>query len=113
MSKTSGEMKLHYGVARVELHLPGVSSLKGKRAVLNRAKAALDRRLAVSVAEVGAQEQWQRAVLGIAVAASTATGVDRVLDRITAVIEHDPQVEVLRVADLADVFDEGDARMSR
>ena len=112
VANSGGEAKLHYGVARVELHLPGVSSLKAKRALLNRAKAALDRSLAVSVAEVGFQEQWQRAVLGVAVAASTATGVDRVLDRIIEVIERDPHVEVVRVLDLADVFDEdgtGDA----
>jgi uncharacterized protein len=102
------KQRLHFGVAWVELHLPGVSSLKGKRALLNRAKAALVRELDVSVAEVGAQEQWQRAVLGVAVAASSATGVDRVLDRLAAVVERDPRVEVLRVHELADVFDDVD-----
>lgn len=98
--------RLHYGVARIELYLPGVASLKEKRALLNRAKAGLTRSLAVSVAEVGAQQLWQRAVLGVAVVASSATGVDRVLDRVTAVIERDPRVEVIGVHDLADVFDD-------
>jgi uncharacterized protein len=97
--------KVHYGVARVDLHLPGVDSLKGKRAVLNRAKAGLADELSVSVAEVGEQDRWQRAVLGVAVAASSATGVDRVLDRIAAVVERDPRVEVLGVTDLADHLD--------
>jgi uncharacterized protein len=99
--------KVHYGIARIDLHLPGIDSLKGKRALLNRAKAALQADLGVSVAEVGAQDRWQRAVLGVAVAASTATGVDRVLDRITAVIERDPRVEVLGTSDLADTLDDG------
>lgn len=98
--------KVHYGIARIDLHLPGIDSLKGKRALLNRAKAALHDDLGVSVAEVGAREAWQRAVLGVAVAASTATGVDRVLDRITAVIERDPRVEVLGISDLADALDD-------
>ncbi len=101
--------KVHYGIARIDLHLPGIDSLKGKRALLNRAKAALGAELGVSVAEVGSQEVWQRAVLGVAVAASTATGVDRVLDRLTAVIERDPRVEVLGISDLADTLDEGPA----
>lgn len=100
-----GAGKVHYGVARVDLHLPGVDSLKGKRAVLNRLKAGLRDELDCSVAEVGEQDRWQRAVIGIAVAASTSTGVDRVLDRVTAVIERDPRVVVLRATDLGDTLD--------
>jgi uncharacterized protein len=98
--------KVHYGVARVDLHLPGIDSLKGKRAVLNRLKASLRDELDCSVAEVGEQDRWQRAVIGVAVAASTHTGVDRVLDRLTAVVERDPRVLVLRVSDLGDSLDE-------
>jgi uncharacterized protein len=102
--------KVHYGVARIDLYLPGIDSLKGKRALLNRAKAILHDDLGVSVAEVGAQDRWQRAVLGVAVVASTATGVDRVLDRITAVIERDPRVEVIGTSDLADALDDDGLR---
>jgi uncharacterized protein len=97
--------RVHYGVARIEVHLPGIDSLKAKRALLNRAKAALRNELDVSVAEVGAQDTWQRSVLGVAFAESTATGVDRVLDRVAAVIERDPRVEVLAVSDIADTLD--------
>jgi len=97
--------RVHYGIARVDLYLPGIDSLKGKRALLRRAQAALNDQLGVSVAEVGAQDRWQRAVLGVALAASTATGVDRVLDRLTAILERDPRVEVLAVTDLADHLD--------
>jgi uncharacterized protein len=104
-STGDGDGRVHFGIARVDLHLPGVASLKGKRALLNRAKAALQRDLGVSVTEVADQHLWQRASLGVAVAASTATGVDRVLDRIVAVIERDPQVEVLGLAELADALD--------
>jgi uncharacterized protein len=100
--------RVHYGIARVDLYLPGVDSLKGKRALLRRAQASLASELGVSVAEVGGQDLWQRAVLGVAVAASTSTGVDRVLDRVAAVVERDPRVEVLAVTDLVDTLD-GDA----
>ena len=105
MSDDDARGRVHYGIARVDLHLPGADSLKAKRMLLRRAQAALGDQLGVSVAEVGAQDRWQRAVLGVAVAASTATGVDRVLDRLTAVLERDPRVEVLAVTDLADHLD--------
>lgn len=103
MPSTAGDV--HFGVMRIDLHLPGVGSLKGKRSLLNRAKAALRRDLECSVAEVGFQDQWQRSALGIAVAASTSGGVDRVLDRVVAVIERDPRVVVTRTAVDADRLD--------
>jgi uncharacterized protein len=105
MSADASAGRVHYGIARVDLHLPGITSLKGKRALLNRARAGLTDELGVSVAEVGAQDLWQRAVLGVAFAASSATGVDRVLDRLAAVIERDPRVVVLAIEDLADGLD--------
>jgi len=97
--------RVHYGISRVDVHLPGIDSLKAKRALLRRAMTGLERELGCSVAEVGAQNLWQRAILGVAVAASTATGVDRTLDRIRPLIERDPRVEVLGVSDLADHLD--------
>jgi uncharacterized protein YlxP (DUF503 family) len=96
---------VHVGMMRVDLHLPGVDSLKGKRALLNKAKAALTRDLAVSVAEVGYQDLWQRAALGVAVAASSVTGADRVLDRVVAVIERDPRVVVTAAVGDVQVLD--------
>jgi uncharacterized protein len=92
------------GTARVEIHVPGVGSLKGKRAVLNKMKASLQNELGVSVAEVGYQDLWQRAAIGVATAASSVNGAQRVLDRIVAVIERDPRVVVTGiVTDLDEV----------
>lgn len=85
------------GTARVELHLPAMDSLKGKRSVLNRLKANLQNDLGVSVAEVGYQDLWQRAAVGVAAAASSATGAQRVIDRIVAIIERDHRVVVTRI----------------
>ncbi|MEX0868641.1 MAG: DUF503 domain-containing protein [Nitriliruptoraceae bacterium] len=88
--------RLHFGAARIDLHLPGAQSLKDKRALLRRIDAALTD-LGCAVAEVGAQDRWQRAVLGVVVAASVPSGVDRVFERLVAVIERDPRVVVLDV----------------
>ena len=103
--------KVHYGVAMVDLHLPGVDSHKGKRALLNRIKAALRDELGCSVAEVAGQDTWPRAGIGVAVAASTQTGVDRVLERVVGLIERDPRVVVLGAVDIAEALDADSAEL--
>jgi len=49
------------------------------------------------VAEVGGQQRWQRAILGVALCAPSPSGVERGIMRITELIERDPRVTVLRV----------------
>ncbi len=85
---------VHFGIVRVDVHLPGVRSLKEKRSLLRRVTASLEG-AGCAVAEVGAQDRWQRAVLGVTVVASQAAGVDRVLDGLVAIIERDPRLVVL------------------
>lgn len=106
MSRNQDPGRVHHGVARVELHLPGVDSLKGKRAVLKRTEARLRDELGCAVAEVGYQDLWQRAALGVATVSGSATGVDRVLERLTAVVERDPRLEVVAITDDVDVLDD-------
>jgi uncharacterized protein YlxP (DUF503 family) len=53
------------GVCTLELHIPGNGSLKGKRRILKSLLARLRKEFNVSVAEVGAQDVWQSAVIGI------------------------------------------------
>lgn len=105
MPKDDDAGTVHFGIIRVDLHLPGADSLKAKRAVLRRAQAVLRDELGCSVAEVGWQDRWQRSALGVAVAASTHTGVERVIDRITAVLERDPRLVVLGTAVDVDALD--------
>lgn len=90
-------MGAHVGAMQVDLHLPEAGSLKGRRAILNKSIAALRRDLDVSVAQVDVTEAWQRASLAVAIVASSPAGVDRVLDRVVAVVERDPRVVVIGV----------------
>ena len=102
-------MPAHVGAMQVDLHLPEAGSLKARRAILNKAIAALRRDLDVSVAQVDATEQWQRASLAVAVVASEPAGVERVLDRVVAVVERDPRVVVIGVrVDRAPLHLDGD-----
>jgi uncharacterized protein YlxP (DUF503 family) len=68
------------GAALVELHVHGSRSLKEKRGVVRSISRRLRNRLNVSVAEIGGQDTWQRAVLGITTTASSAPHVRGVLE---------------------------------
>ena len=75
------------GAAVVELHVHGSQSLKQKRGVVRSVVQRLRNRFNLAVAEIGGQDTWQRAVLGI-----TTTGIDRthvrgVLTRALAFVE--------------------------
>jgi uncharacterized protein YlxP (DUF503 family) len=97
--------RVHHAVALLELHLPDAASRKDRRAHLQRLRRALVDDLGCSVAEVGGQDSWQRVVLGIAVAAGSATGIERVLERIVPMAERDPAVVVIRLEVQHDTFD--------
>lgn len=100
--------RVHHAVALLALHLPGAMSRKDRRSHVQRLRRALVDDLGCSVAEVGGQETWQRVVLGVAVAEATATGVDRVVERIIPLAERDPGVVVTRLEVRRDTLDTDD-----
>jgi uncharacterized protein YlxP (DUF503 family) len=100
--------RVHHAVALLELHVPGATSRKDRRAHLQRLRRGLIDDLGCSVAEVGGQETWQRIVLGIAVAESSASGLDRVLERIVPMAERDPGLVVTRLEVHRDTLDGDD-----
>jgi len=83
------------GAAVVELHVHGSNSLKAKRGVVRRVVDRLRQRFPLSVAEVGGQGTWQRAVIGLATVGSDARRVRQVLDRAVAYVEGLGLAEVL------------------
>jgi len=83
------------GVCTVELYLPDGHSLKEKRQVLSSLKERLRNKFNVSVAEVGEQDLWQKAVLGIACVANEGVHVNQVLDQVLNVIRSIPLIELI------------------
>ncbi len=86
----------------LELYLPMAQSLKAKRMVLRRLKDRLGA-LNVAVAEVGHQDLWQRAALGVVTVASsddsaeaTLASVMKEIDRLEPGVVTRSQVEYLR-----------------
>ena len=85
------------GVLQVEVHLPRAQSLKDKRSVLAHLKTQLRGRFNVAVAEVGADEKWQRATVGISTVGESRRVIERLLDEVTEWMRMTPLVELIRV----------------
>lgn len=88
---------MHIGLCTVELRLPGNGSLKGKRSVVKSIVTRVGREFNVSIAEVDAQNLWQRAVLGVACVSNSAAYAHGQLERVVQWIElNRPDVELLQ-----------------
>jgi uncharacterized protein len=79
----------------IDLLLGDVRSLKQKRSVLRPMLADLTRRYAVSVAEVGEQQLYRRAQVGVALVTGDASHGRDVLDQVERSIAARPEVELL------------------
>jgi uncharacterized protein YlxP (DUF503 family) len=84
------------GVCTIDLHLPGIGSLKGKRQILLSLKERIKNTYNVSIAEVDANDLWQRAVLGVACVANDGRHVSRVLDSVLNTVRANPSVELIQ-----------------
>ena len=88
--------------ARVELHVHGSQSLKQKRGVVQAIKQRVRNKFNISVAEVGGQDTWQVAVLGLAAVSGEAqearqrleAAIDFIVDLHLAEVT-DQEVEIL------------------
>ncbi len=70
----------YVGILSAELHFPWSRSLKDKRMHLRSAKAQLQKRFGVAVAEVDHHDVWQRARLTVACVAREYREAERLLD---------------------------------
>ncbi len=67
------------GVLRLTLQIPGARSLKDRRRVVRSFKDRLRAKLQLSVAEVGALDLHQMAVIGVAAVSNDAAQIDEML----------------------------------
>ena len=86
---------MHVAAVRFDLRLPGCRSLKEKRAVIRPVLDGARNRYRVATAEVDHHDRWQRAAIGVAVVASSATPAEEVLDQVERFVWSFPEVEVV------------------
>jgi hypothetical protein len=75
------------GACSLELHIPGNGSLKGKRQVVKSLVTRLRKEFNVSVAEVGAQDVWQTAIIGVVCVSNDPNYVHGMLTRVARWVE--------------------------
>lgn len=91
------------GLCTLELHLPGVLSLKEKRSILKSMLVRLHNQFNISAAEVDHHDVWQSALIAFAVVSNTTTHNHQVLSKAVMWIEEnfpdvlvtDQQTEIL------------------
>lgn len=75
------------GALLLHLRLPENHTLKGKRSVIKSVIARVQNRFAVAAAEVGENDRWQVAEIGIACVTNSSAHAHQVLSSIVAFIE--------------------------
>ena len=85
---------MHVGVVQVDLHIPQSRSLKEKRAAVKPIVEGIRQRFSLSVAEVGYQDKWQRALIGVAVVSETYAHAAEVVDAVERWVWSRPDIEV-------------------
>ncbi len=84
------------GACTVELHLPGLNSLKEKRSVLKSLLARLHREFNVAAAEVDLHDVWQSSTVGLTTVSTSAAHAQNLLDSVVNWIERNrPDLEVI------------------
>ena len=70
------------GVLTIELAIDGAFSLKEKRMTVNRVRDRVRQKFNVAIAEVGDNDLWNRACIGIVAVANEQKHVNRVLSKV-------------------------------
>ena len=96
---------MYVGMARISVVIGQSHSLKEKRMVIRRIKDRVREQTRLAVSEVGAQDSWQRAELGCAVASGERQQALEQLDHVIRVITSCDGGEVVGVAKDAWTFD--------
>ncbi len=83
------------GLLSLELHLPESNSLKSKRMIIKSLKDRIRNKFNVSIAEVDANDLWQRSVLGVACVANETHAVNMVLNSVRNIILDTPSIQLI------------------
>jgi uncharacterized protein YlxP (DUF503 family) len=86
---------MNVGILQLALLVRSAHSLKEKRRVIKSLKERLRNAFNISIAEVGSQDLWQSADLGVAMVGTDAKFVNQVLSQVMNHIEDERDVEVV------------------
>ncbi|KUK10317.1 MAG: hypothetical protein XD50_1388 [Clostridia bacterium 41_269] len=85
------------GIYTFEIHIPSANSLKNKRGILKGIIQRLRNKFNVSVCELGKQDLWQMAILGIACISNDKNVLYKTFNEIEKFIENFGEVQITKV----------------
>ena len=77
------------GTLQLTVQIPESGSLKDKGMVVRSITSRVRQTFAVAVAEVGDQDVWQTAVIGVACVSNSARHADEICQKVLAYVEND------------------------
>ena len=97
-AKLYNSCMMNVSVCKTTLRLPENQSLKGKRRVIGSLRGRIRNKFNVAVAEVGDNNLWQTAVLGISCVGNDARHTDEVVSAVIGFIESTREdIEIVEV----------------
>jgi len=85
------------GLLTITIHLHGIGSLKEKRRIVKSLLGRVKSRFNFSVAEIGAQDSKDQAIIGLAVVANNGDFVNKQLDTVINFVNGDGRFYVGRI----------------
>ena len=86
---------MRIGVLRVSFMIFNSQSLKQKRMVLRSVKDRLMNQFNISVAEIGSNDKWQIAELGIAAVGNNGRFVNSVMEEVKNFLDSNPAIRII------------------
>lgn len=83
------------GVLKIDIQIPGASSLKQKRMILRSLKDKLRMRFNICISEIEDLDKWQKAIVGIASVNRDKKYLNSQLDKVLDFIDSFPDVNIL------------------
>ncbi len=88
---------MHVVILTIDVRIPAARSRKAKRAVLQSIVRTLDGWKAVGAAEVGYQDLWQRAKIGVVATSGSVGQVEEIAASVERYVWSRPEVEVVSI----------------
>lgn len=78
---------MYIGICKIKIRLPENNNLKGKRKIVKSLRDRIESRFKVTIAEVGDNDLWQIATLGLACVSNDSKIIQQILSKIRDYIQ--------------------------
>ena len=81
---------------KLELYLPGVSSLKEKRRLIKSLLDKINNKYNVAIAEIDSQDLWQRSMIGIVSVSNSRKPIERTFTSLIELVDQKAGIELMK-----------------